>query len=91
MYYKALYSTLYIRPKISEGQLPLTGDIIIGEGESIDILITFSVDNLPAGEYDVSFAHISQTAQYRGIFDISVNGCHKGSESTTCYKHSEHH
>ena len=36
--------------------------------------ITFSVDNLPAGEYDVSFAHISQAKQYRGIFDISVNG-----------------
>ncbi len=36
--------------------------------------ITFSVDNLPAGEYDVSFAHISQTTQYRGIFDVYVNG-----------------
>ena len=64
----ALYSTLYIRPKISEGQLPLTGDIIIGEGESIDILITFSIDKDSARDIylgdKINVAEISAYSTY---------------------------
>ena len=36
--------------------------------------VTFSVDNLPAGEYDVNLVHIAHEKQYRGVFDVSVNG-----------------
>lgn len=38
------YNAVYITPKVADGVTPLAGDIILAEGESVDVLITFIID-----------------------------------------------
>lgn len=80
------YSTLYIRPKVNAGQLPLAGDIIIGQEEAVDILITFIVDKNNSGillEDKINIAEISAYSTYyknesgvyypAGLVDVDSN------------------